>query len=156
MNSGEFLKPYHEGVNRFLGIGPEGGVHNFSLVTPKNVPTHIWGFSVFFPGLESDRGGYLLYSSDQEKSIEPFRAKIPTLTIPDRVKALRIPSDTILQNLWELRCGVEGLPSIVLAYGERYNPTEKVIVLFCVQGMTPEQALRKVQQRHAEAAARFN
>lgn len=120
------------------------------------MPTSFWGFSAFFSGLEISRGGYLLYSTSPEKSIDTFQAKIPTLAIPDRIKALRISSNPALEKLWEIRCHLEGLPSIVLAYGEKYNPTEEVIFLFCIQGMSPEQALRKIQQRHAEAAARSN
>lgn len=153
---GKFLQLYHEKVCQFLGINPEKGVNNFSLVPPRNIPTTFWGFSALFPTVGSSRGSYVLYSSDQTRDIELFRRRISTLTIPDRVRELPIASNPVIQRMGEIKCALEGLPSIVLAYGERDDPTEEVIMLYCIVGVIPDRALKQIQQRHQEAVARLN
>lgn len=153
----EFVEYYYERTQKFMQLQAEGLVSNFSLSEPRDVPTYMWGFFALFPRLPLEtRPAYLSFSVDPNKDLVPFRSEVLSLRLPDRIRETKLRQDREISTAAEAVMAAQDLPSIVLAVGERYNPTEDVMLLFCVVGMSPEEALKQIQRRTREAIAKNN
>ncbi len=57
---------------------------------------------------------------------------------------------------WQTLMAASQMPYILLGVGERIQEHEEVMTLFIIPGITPEKALREIQQRTREAIAKNN
>lgn len=154
-----FAEEVYSSIYRFLK--QEMGqrfVHNFLLTDDSgNVPADYWGFVGIFPkppaGTEA---GYISIITDPNRAISTFNSRILQVELPERVRQLRIPADSQLRLAGSFRCAVKGLPSIVLAFGETRDTQQESILLACIVGITPAEALRVIQNRTKEAIAKSN
>lgn len=153
----EQLDQYAEGAVAFVRVGTQRGIANFILEEhPKDVSTNFWGFFGLFPQIRlGSRAIYMAFSVDSEREL-PSYSKVLSLRVPERVRQIPIRQDTPLLMRWQSLMAVAQMPYVLLAVGERIREHEEVMTLFCVPGITPEKALREIQNRTREAIAQNN
>ncbi len=150
------LEKYASRTEEFMS-GQIIPISTYALNEMKDIPTYFWGFAGIFPRLPiGQRPGFLLFSTEKGRDIRGFQSRIHTLQLPERVMKLNIAKSETLVRASELICATQNLPSIVLAIGDQEGFRDDALLLMCIPGLRPEQALRRIQERTLEAIARGN
>ncbi len=154
MNKGE--------LNRTLDYFKEsmelGLVNNFTTDGPvKDEPTVFRDF-IFIsnptPAVVSERS-VKAFTTGNSSIIEIYD-RILKLTLPDRIKNLKIPTISTLKNTNKLRVSLSNMPYIVVALGQVSSTNEEVACMFCITGMSPEEAFADVQDAVRNRKIKFN
>lgn len=139
----------------FIRLGPSRGVNNFVLRGPINVPTNMKSFVGIFPGL-GEEGDIATVSIGQKQTPSEVYSKVLELELPQRVKDTFITVDENIRERMERRSSHQGLPTIVLGFGEACEAREEVVILGFVSGMSADEALSKLQNRVQARMSEFN
>lgn len=138
-----------DGISRFLRIGPGHGLNNVVLAGPIDVRAKFTGFIALFPRMhdQNDHTMAILDTTSTPRSRSECYDKTAALTITDRIRNLNIPDDPTTQRRLEAFLALQGMPSIVIAWGMTVQTQEESIVMFFINGVRPEQALSMVQDK---------
>ena len=71
--------------------------------------------------------------------------RILKLTLPERIRKLKIRDIPDLKNTNKARVSLLKMPYIVVALGQVNSTKEEVISMFCITGMSPEEAFADAQ-----------
>lgn len=133
-------------IQEYFKLGPLAGVNNFVLKGPIDVPTRFKTIIGVFPipGKEDERN-YLMLTT--EKNQEPLLcySKILDLEPPQRTRGLAV-DNRVIREFSEHWAAAQKMPSIAIGIGEAVKTEEEVIVLFSVWGISPEKALKEIQE----------
>lgn len=138
-------------VVNFLRKGIEAGfINNFTIDGPvKDEPTAFYDFICLYEGT-------IKAIAARNSSAIKLYDKILQLTFPERVRDLKISSVETLKKINRLTCSALKMPYIVVAFGQINSTNEEVISMFCVTGMSPEEAFTDVQDTVRKRKIRFN
>lgn len=131
----------------FARLGPEGGVNNFCLQGPIDVPTNFHSFVGLFLFLSSSQEKHLVFVSRNPKvNARGYYPKILELDIPERVARLKIDDIFELKTIFEREVALNTIPPVVLGFGKTRETLEEVVVLFVKVGISPADALGELKK----------
>jgi len=138
-------------ASEFVSLGEQNDVTNFIIEGPvSDSPTEIDTLVCLYPSKEnSGEPGWAILStnSDTEVNASAIYSRILGLNIPDRVKNLEIPDDSLLASTLKKRSAEHELPYIVLGFGNNVQSQKEVVLLFAISGVSPENALKELQTK---------
>ena len=151
----EFVELYQSGTLKFLNLAGQGRITTYLLKeNPTDVPTFYLGCLGIYPRTPlSLKSGFMAFSIEEGRKLD--LRKVLSLQVPERIRRIVIEpipnSDELLAELANAR-----MPSKVLAFGETVANGEEVILLACIPGIKPEDALEEIQERTRAAIAEKN
>lgn len=160
MKSIESLSPQRlmERALAFTHLGPENYVSNFIIQGPINkadrlISTIAGLYPYTNPMLAPNYA--VIGGEPLRQSAASWNKRIAELQLPTRVRQsglLDIPQISSAMTAW---CASRGLPNVLLAFGTYRGTDQSFIQLFHVAGMTPEYALKQIQDRAYQRYAKL-
>lgn len=147
---------YQEGAYAMIQAGTRAGIANYLLEGTRDHPVKLWAFFGIYPSLPPLASNFFAFATDPEKDFNQARREILSLRLPERIRRLSIDPDQTIRLRYEELCAMTGMPSILLAAGERIQTQEMVLLLFTITGITPDEALSTIQVRIRQAYAKSN
>ena len=135
-----------------------GLVKNFTIDGPvKDEPTLFRDF-IFISDFALRRSGEteMKVVTTSDSSVIEIYDKILKLTFPQRLRDLKISTIPTLKKVNRTRTSLLKMPYIIIALGKIRSTEEKIISMFCVTGMSPEEAFTEVQERVRSRKITFN
>ncbi len=140
------LTKYIEASFKLIGQEPEGltalKVNSFLLSEddPEEAVLNPCAFVGIYP-VEQGKHLLLAYRVDPNLSFEPYRKKVRSLEVPQRIRTgpleeVEVNVEEVTQTLTDSR-----MPSRLLVMGG-----EDVTVLYCVRGVHPDVALAQIKR----------
>lgn len=150
-----------ERVAEFARLSIKGGVSNWIIEGPvADVPTVLKAFVALFPSAPptEDRTFLIVTTDGQYGSYQAswYYSRILNLSLSQRITKLGIKEDESVRRSMERRCVINGMPSIMLAFGRVAATNKNVVILFSVMGTSPESALRELQEVTRQRLARLS
>jgi len=139
-------------------------LNNFQLKgeasTNSNSQIDILGWLAIFPKKESGYFSVAFVGGNDSERLRKLYGEIARAEIPRRVKDLKMARDSVWADMVTKTLAQSGRPSIIVAKGEELSTGEPLTLLFCPQGMLPEEALFLAQKiasnKYWELTARNN
>ena len=127
------------------------GLDNFILTEDElsgEIKINIYDCLAAFPQAEDGSFFDIAFvngDNDYMERLRRFYGEVAGLEIPERVKKLKINPDPFLAYNVTEQLAVNCRPSIIVARGEELQTRKQLMILFCPQGMPPQEALAFIQ-----------
>ena len=128
------------------------GLDNFILTEDElngEIKINIYDCLAAFPQAEDGSFFDIAFvngDNDYMERLRRFYGEVAGLEIPERVKKLKINPDPFLAYNVTEQLAVNCRPSIIVARGEELQTRKQLMILFCPQGMPPQEALAFIQE----------
>lgn len=153
----ERLVRLHANVETFTRFGTEHSVNTFLL---RGIPAGYGTPLVYagcFPRLYGEkRGLVLVHATRPNIELNPYIQKILDLAVPEHQRRIGIRNDARIRKGIEDIVTAGSLPSFALVIGESTRTRKEVITLHAIVGVSPETALREIQDGMRKGRARLN
>ena len=128
------------------------GLDNFILTEDElsgESQINIYDWLASFPQAKDDSFFNIAFVNgdyDYMERLRRFYGEVAGLEIPERIKNLKINPDPFLAYNVTEQLAVNCRPSIIVARGEEPQTRKQLMILFCPQGMPPQEALAFIQE----------
>ena len=138
-------EPFIGKMEFFILLEPKNGVYNVRIKGPEaiaqyGVPEMYVGIFKNFP-----LGEVVVIEAEQGTNVDRHTKEILELQIPEDIKSLGLKDNDKTRQDLEKITAPGNSPSSVLVFGKDSNG-EEIIVLYAFLGISPETALKEIQQ----------
>jgi len=151
-----FLMPaeyhYYDSTIEVIKNASGFGLNSFILTEDKlseESQINIYDWLAAFPQVKDDSFFNIAFVNgdyDYMERLRRFYGEVAGLEIPERIKNLKINPDPFLADDVTEQLAVNCRPSIIVARGEEPQTRKQLMILFCPQGMPPQEALAFIQE----------
>ncbi len=152
----DFLMPaeyrYYYSTIEVIKNASRFGLDNFILTEDElsgESQVDIYDWLAVFPQAKDDSFFNVVFVNgdyDYTEGLRRFYGEVAGLEIPERVKNLKVNPDPFLVNDVTEQLVAKCCPSIIVARGEERQTRKRLMILFCPQGMPPQEALEFIQE----------
>ncbi len=142
---------YFERMASFIAVPAESGVNNFVIQGPHNNPKiiHRTLMGLFErPGINASPEMPIVSLGEDKLGMVGWHKKVLGLTIPQRVKDLKLDISSEAESMFKKVLTSAGLPYAVLTVGDVQN--EELVMLSCLWGADPEKVLDQFKAKSRE------
>ena len=152
---------YLDSMEAFCRIPVARGVNNFVISGPiLKKPFKIYGFAGMFPMMHKDEDYNLVIGYKREAGIDnipiKYYSKILGVKMNDRIKEFQVTDDAKASLINRHICLQAGLPMFCFCFGKYKKGDIEAVSLYLVQGISPDTALRAVQNKARIKLSEFN
>lgn len=159
MSTHEKLNQPVDEFNRIIYFLAKGRVNeSINLFTIKGEasegPTKFSSFICFYGMIDASMMNIETYTSDNSSTTDLYD-EVLGIELSERIKSLGV-KDTLAGDINAANLADNGLPSVIIGFGEYIETGEKHVSMFATTEVSPERALGNVKTKLQEQKNNFN